>query len=102
MADPTSELLYIIDFEPYVNQSFQIRFPDGITLPAELIKATEVNSFSPIERKPFSIIFRTAQKTEYYQQAICTLHHPEKGELPLFLVPIGFDNQGMKYEAVFS
>ena len=97
-----SDLLHASDFAPLLNQVFPIRFTNEVTLPAELIQVNEVSSFTPVERKPFSIVFRTEQKTEYYEQTICILQHPEKGEIHLFLVPIGLDGQGMRYEAVFA
>jgi hypothetical protein len=35
-------------------------------------------------------------------QRIYRLRHPVMGELDLFLVPIGPDGEGMRYEAVFT
>lgn len=90
------------DFKGYLNQKFNIKFEQTITLQAELIVAAEFNNYSPLERKPFSIILRTEQKNEYYPQKIFIVEHPEKGELPIFLSPKGFDAKGMMYEAVFS
>jgi hypothetical protein len=97
-----SDLLHVSDFAPLLNQTFSIRFTENVVLPAELIQVNEVDGYSPIERKPFSVVFRTEQKKEYYQQAITILHHPEKGDVAIFLVPLGLDSQGMRYEAVFS
>jgi hypothetical protein len=90
------------DFRDYLNQTFNINFGGNIVLPSELVEATELTGYSPLERKPFSIVFRTEQKNEYYQQATFIIQHPQKGDIPTFLVPKGFDNVGMKYEAVFS
>lgn len=90
------------DFKDFLNQSFQIQFEPSVTLSAELVEATELSGYSPLERKPFSITFRTKQKNEYYPQAIFVIVHPERGEIPMFLSPKGFDVEGMKYEAVFS
>ncbi len=90
------------DFNPYLNQSFNIKFDENAILPAELIETQEFNSYSPLERKPFLMVFRTQQKNEYYQQATFVVEHPEKGDIPMFLSPKGFDAVGMKYEAVFS
>ncbi|MBK9982131.1 MAG: hypothetical protein IPP15_06840 [Saprospiraceae bacterium] len=102
METTSSELLHSSDFEPYLNQVFQIRFTVEITLPAELINVTEIPGYTTVDRKPFSILFRTAQKTEYFRQSVCILQHPVKGEVPVFLVPLGLDEEGMRYEAVFS
>lgn len=90
------------DFNGFLNQEFKIKFEPNVTLPAELIEATEFNNYSPLERKPFSVTFRTQQKNEYYPEATFVIEHPEKGEIPMFLSPKGFDAEGVKYEAVFS
>jgi hypothetical protein len=47
-------------------------------------------------------VLRTTQTTGYYQQGIYIIYHPSKGEIYTFLVPLGLDKEGMKYEAVFS
>jgi len=95
-------LLTLNDFDPHLNKVFTIRISDEVLLDAELIEVTKLNNYSPLQRSPFSIVFRTEQKNEYYQQGIFTIVHPQKGNLELFLSPLGFDSVGMKYEAVFS
>ncbi|MFD2942284.1 DUF6916 family protein [Flavobacterium notoginsengisoli] len=95
-------LLSVNNFNSLLNKIFIIKISEEIQLDAELISATEFNSYSPLERNPFSIVFRTQQKNEYYEQGIFTIIHPEEGNLELFLTPLGFDEAGMKYEAVFS
>jgi hypothetical protein len=95
-------LLTLNDFDPHLNKVFTIRISDEVLLDAELIELTKLNNYSPLERSPFSIVFRTEQKNEYYQQGIFTIIHPQKGNLELFLSPLGFDSVGMRYEAVFS
>ncbi|MBU6340722.1 MAG: hypothetical protein KGS48_04430 [Bacteroidetes bacterium] len=94
--------LSIADFEPYLQTEFPIRFTQEVTLPARLIEANLLNTYSSLERKPFSLIFRTQQKQEYYVQAIFGVQHPEKGEILMFMVPLGLDAEGMRYEAIFS
>ncbi|WP_264535670.1 DUF6916 family protein [Flavobacterium sp. N1736] len=95
-------LLTLNDFSAFLNKAFTIKISDEIQLDAELIELTKLNNYSPLERSPFSIVFRTEQKNEYYQQGIFTIIHPQKGNLDLFLSPLGFDSVGMKYEAIFS
>ncbi len=90
------------EFKTLLNQQFHIQFTPDVRLGAELIELTELSGYSPLERKPFSIVFRTEQKTEYYNQGTFILVHPDTGEIPLFMTPQGFDGIGMKYEAVFS
>jgi hypothetical protein len=90
------------DFTPYLNQQFTINFSQDVSLPAELIEVTHVGGYSPLERSPFSIVLRTTQKNEYFSQGTFGVQHPEMGNMYLFLVPLGIDSQGVKYEAVFG
>jgi hypothetical protein len=95
-------LLSLNDFDSLLNKIFIIQISDEVQLDAELIEVTKLNNYSPLERNPFSIVFRTEQKNEYYEQGIFTIVHPKKGNLELFLSPLGFDKVGMTYEAIFS
>ncbi|MFM9948422.1 MAG: DUF6916 family protein [Saprospiraceae bacterium] len=94
--------LTIEDFEPLLHQTLQIRFTHEVTLDAELTEVVRLNSHVDLPRQPFSFVLTTAQKNEYYPQATFLVVHPEKGELPVFLVPLGPDEKGMRYEAVFT
>lgn len=96
------ELLQLSDFSPFLNKEFQIHFTEEVVLPAILIAANELNSYSPADRKSFTLTFRTSQTNEYFPQAIRILQHPKRGELEIFLVPLGPDKEGMRYEAVFN
>jgi hypothetical protein len=89
------------NFEEFINQIIEIAFTDIVKLEAEIIEVTRLRDIG-VGRAPFSVVFRTAQKTEYYQQGTYTVFLPSKASLELFLVPIGFDKLGMKYEAIFS
>jgi hypothetical protein len=91
----------IEDFQKYKGHHFTIRFTPEVELSAELMEISELKQYSKTERIPFSVIFRTGQKNEYYPQATFILIDPESGEMPLFMVPIGPDQNGMRYEAIF-
>ena len=95
-------LLKASDFAAYLNGQVYIRFTKNERLSAELIEVKESENYSPLERTAFFIVFRTEQKNATYKQGVYTVEHPQKGELPIFLVPLGPDGKGMKYEAVFS
>ncbi len=94
--------LDISDFSPWLEQPMTIRFTPEASLSAHLIEVRPVESYTPLDRKPFAVVFRTEQKTHYFEQAICVLEHPAKGDLPIFFVPIGHDAQGVRYEAIFA
>jgi len=55
----------------------------------------------PGGRTPFSLIFRSPPAAALPQR-IYRLQHEQLGALDLFLVPIGPDEAGMCYEAVFT
>jgi len=96
------DYIQITDFQPYLNEKMMLKWSEEYVFLADLIQVRAVETYTPIERPPFSIVLRTEQKTQYFEQGICILQHPEKGDLHLFLVPLGLDEVGMKYEAVFS
>lgn len=96
------QVLTAADFTPYLQQQLTIRFAPGLSLPAELIEVKETENYSPADRKPFFIVLRTDQKDQYYQQGVYSVEHPQRGELAIFLVPLGPDGKGMRYEAIFS
>ena len=51
--------------------------------------------------QPFSVHFR-GHRQSYLPQAIYRLEHERMGTMDIFLVPIGPDEKGMRYEAVFN
>ena len=54
------------------------------------------------QRVPFSLLFHDADASRFLPQQIVSLRHPDLGELELFIVPLGPDERGMRYEAVIS
>lgn len=90
------------DFSPHLNQTFRLHAGE-LTLEIELISVEERGAaYSPnAQRKPFSIIFRGPLEP-ILPQMIYKIEHSEMGALDLFVVPIGPDERGMRYQAVFS
>lgn len=94
------------DFDPYLNQSFAVQVDQSAVLELDLIEITllglEPEAGEQTERRcPFSLVFRARGETHLPQQ-IYRLEHDRFGSLEIFLVPIGPDRQGMRYEAVFT
>jgi hypothetical protein len=100
MEDQT--ILVKQDFESLIDNTLKIHFNDDYILQAEVISVFDGMIYAESIRTPFSIIFRTDQKNQYFEQGTYPIIHPEKGEIPVFLVPIGPDEFGMRYEAVFN
>jgi hypothetical protein len=53
------------------------------------------------ERPPFSVVLQAHDANNHGQQ-IYQMSHSDLGDLSLFLVPIGPDENRMRYEAVFN
>ena len=89
-------------FAKCLKQTFRIRL-DASKLDVELIEVSSIGSGDREDdkRQPFSLVFRGPQDPTLPQQ-IYQMEHTTMGALEIFLVPIGPDAHGMRYEAVFN
>ena len=98
MADDLASLT-AADFRGHLGTMFA---GPGLAADWELIEVTDLGDASPGgARAPFSLVFRGPLEP-VLPQGIRRLEHAGLGELDLFLVPIGPDEVGMRYEAVFG
>lgn len=88
-------------FAPHLGSRFAIALGDGV-LELELCAVDALRAAPGAPRAPFALRFRTPAATGYLPQRIYTLAHPVLGALEIFLVPLGADAGGMRYEAVFA
>jgi hypothetical protein len=94
------------DFSPHLNQKFRLCGDASGPLEAELIEVTDLPG-DPADlkggtrRQPFSIVL-VGPAEPVLQQSIYRIEHEKLGPLDLFLVPIGPNDKGMRYEAVFA
>lgn len=89
------------DFEKCLNQTFQAEHESG-NVALELVECGILPTARRKEagREPFSIIFR-GPRQPVLPQSIQRLKGP-MGMLEIFIVPIGPDEKGMRYEAIFT
>ena len=90
------EQLTIGDFAPHLHTRFRVLQPEGHEL-----ELTEVTDCSNAQLEQFSLIF-TGAASPWLPQGMYKLAHSQMQECELFLVPIGPDAAGMRYQAVFS
>jgi hypothetical protein len=102
MENIALDLIEIADFEKYENKELNVWFSPRAKLAATVRDLKTIKTASSLLRKSFSIILRTNQKKEYYQQAIYIIEHPDLGNISVFMTPVGFDDVGMQYEVIFS
>jgi hypothetical protein len=87
------------EFLKHLNTTFRIRLGETETVEVEL---TEVSEYllSPRQER-FAIVFRASNEM-FLGQGQRPFEHDRMGEFSLFLVPIGRDEKGTYYEAVFN
>lgn len=95
------------DFSDRVGEEFRVRAPDDHRLALVLSEVTAgpapVGATAPdgASRQQFSLLFR-GPSTPQLTQGLWELDHDGMGEFALFLVPLGPDAEGPRYEAVFA
>ncbi|MDH3403863.1 MAG: hypothetical protein OES32_02795 [Acidobacteriota bacterium] len=88
-------------FAPHVKQTFRVS-ADEVAFDTELIEVSALGeTVGPEGRRAFSLVFR-GPLDPFIEQRICRIEHEELGVIDLFLVPVGPDEKGMRYEAVFT
>lgn len=90
----------VATFAPLVGEAFDLEVEPGATVEARLTEATG-SDLPGAPRAPFSLVF-TGPADPALPQGSRRLEHPSLGAFELFLVPVGRDERGMHYEAVFG
>ncbi len=90
-------------FAPHLDEPFRLHLDAGDPLDLRLVEATPLGgSTSPGGgRAPFSLVFR-GPHAPVLPQRIYRLEHEAIGTFEIFLVPIGPDQAGTRYEAIFT
>ena len=87
------------NFFQNLNSEFKLLAANALPLPLRLAEVTEHNAGPKVEQ--FSLFF-VGPKAPLLQQGIYRLQHEKLGEFDLFLVPLGIDNEGARYECAFN
>ena len=100
------EWLTCADFVDWVGDTFEVAVGDAAAASFELLEAAE--STEPGGRGPdgttrmqFSLVFR-GPTSPLHPQGTYRLAHADLGELDLFLVPVGSEPDGIRYQAAFA
>src|SRR4051812_11363033 len=93
------------DFDGRVGEQFEVETTDA-PLVLELVEVTGSDVAGGAgrdgeQRNQFSLVFRGPADVVLPQGTVA-LTHTTLGELVLFLVPLGPDKTGMRYEAAFA
>ena len=82
-----------------VDDAFEVRCGDASAIALELIEANE--PWVSGDNEMFSLVFR-GPSNAFLPQATYRFRHDAFGAFDLFIVPIGGDEAGYRYEAVFN
>ena len=90
-------------FAPHQDAPFRLHPDAGDPLDLRLVEVTPLGGGTAPAggRAPFSLVFR-GPRAPVLPQRIYLLEHEAIGTIEIFLVPIGPDQEGMRYEAVFT
>jgi uncharacterized protein DUF6916 len=97
------ELQTLEAFSAHVGGRFQMHVDDGAVVDLVLIEARDHGrkDWPQGLRRPFSLLFRGPGNSQA-TQGTYRIEHDVLGAIELFLVPIGPDKEGMRWEAVFG
>ena len=87
------------EFAEHLNTQFHIPLQPSGAVELELMEV--VSTLSTPRQEQFSIFFRGPANI-YLPQSTYHMKHDAMGELDLFIVPVGRDPEGFRYEAVFN
>lgn len=95
---PTEE-----DFKRHVGTKFSVRIngPQPVELELDEVKGYSAGAREPGGMERFSLYFH-GPGDAMLPQGSFVMEHPSMGELLLFMVPIGRDERGFRYEVVFN
>lgn len=86
-------------FSENLNTRFRLPLGDSNAAELELIEVVE-NVATPAQEQ-FSVFFRGPLEY-FFPQHTYHLEHEKLGEMDIFIVPIGKEEHGFRYEAVFN
>lgn len=93
--------LTVADFEPHLNTVFQLHYGQGEMLEVTLIEAKARGMAEPGRRQGFALLLQSTIN-DYLQQGIYHITHEVVEPMDLFIVPIGTNQTGMRYEIIFN
>ena len=98
-----AELRRSVISEKHLGDTFRVAAESGETLDLVLVEAAAIGSERSYSQReePFAVEFR-GPSDPILPQGILKLEHEDLGTMELFLVPVGPDDEGLRYEAVFN
>lgn len=100
MKDVLPDQLTFANFSGLLNSRFQVCIDHANTVKIKLTEATRGDTSNP-QVENFSLIFEGPVQPVLAQR-IYSFEHDEFGRFDLFIVPMGQNQHGTQYQAVFN
>lgn len=97
----TAALPTLADFTALCGERFAVQQTGVDGLWADLVEAQPLGGPPCNGRQPFSLLF-TGPAAPALPQCTYRLAHAQMPALDIFLVPVGADASGVRYQAIFS
>jgi hypothetical protein len=88
-------------FRPAVGETFAVGGQGDATVELLLVEAEEKDGPAGAPRAPFSLLFHGPAEPGL-AQGTYRFEHPDVGVIEIFIVPLGRDEHGSVYEALFA
>jgi len=89
------------DFRRHVGDGFRVHYGGELPLPVRLSEVADSPLNAANLRAPFSLLFH-GPKEGWLRQGTYTFEHDAMGRMDIFVVPLGADAEGMRYEVIFG
>ena len=98
-----SEFQTAADFEKCLNTNFRVELESPGPIEIKLIAVTPRKSepHEQVGMERFSVVF-SGPPDVFLPQNLYRMTHPEMGEFEIFLVSLGREANGFRYEAVYN
>jgi hypothetical protein len=96
-----SSELTLDTFSPAVGETFTVGGDEGAKVELLLVEATPKDAGPHAPRPPFSLLFQ-GPADPFLPQATYRFEHGSLGTMEIFVVPLGHDEHGATYEALFA
>ena len=90
------------DFKANFDSTFTVNTNGDEAISLELIAVNDLRQHAGQKEQPFSLIFLQKNKDTLLTQQIHEFTHEKLGSFQIFIVPIGSEENGFLYEAIFS
>lgn len=95
----------VAGFQPHLNETFEIVLSSSERIMLQLVEIRVLSTQMPeySSNDAFALYFLDREHPgSFLPQATYTLEHAALGKLDLFIVPLGPQRDGMRYEVIFT